>query len=93
MGSGSACRSMYGGFVAWEMGSLADGTDSKAVQYEDENHWPELQILILVVNDQKKETSSTGGMETSVKTSQLLQVLLLGASIKRFIFFFLIRNG
>lgn len=74
MGSGSACRSMYGGFVAWEMGSLPDGSDSKAVQIAPETHWPEIQILILVVNDQKKETSSTGGMETSVKTSKLLQV-------------------
>ena len=31
-GSGSACRSIYGGFVAWMKGELADGTDSIAVQ-------------------------------------------------------------
>ena len=32
MGSGSACRSLYGGFVRWEVGSRLDGTDSIAVQ-------------------------------------------------------------
>lgn len=31
-GSGSACRSIYGGFVAWEKGEKSDGTDSIAVQ-------------------------------------------------------------
>jgi len=70
-GSGSACRSMYGGFVAWRMGH-ADGTDSKAEQVADENHWPELRALILVVSDAKKDTSSTDGMGTSVATSELL---------------------
>lgn len=71
-GSGSACRSIYGGFVRWEMGSKADGSDSIAVQVADEKHWPEIAILIAVVSDKKKETGSTEGMQTSVDTSPLL---------------------
>jgi diphosphomevalonate decarboxylase len=73
-GSGSACRSLYGGFVAWRMGGeKADWSDSIAQQVADEKHWPELRALIMVVSDAKKDTSSTAGMSTSVATSQLLK--------------------
>ena len=72
MGSGSACRSLAGGFVAWDMGSRADGADSAARQGAPASHWPELQVLILVVSDKKKTVSSTAGMVTSVETSPLL---------------------
>jgi len=72
-GSGSACRSLYGGFVAWRKGTPPTWEDSMAVQIADENHWPELRAVILVVSDAKKDTSSTAGMSTSVATSTLLQ--------------------
>ncbi|KAM9607227.1 diphosphomevalonate decarboxylase [Trichechus inunguis] len=72
-GSGSACRSLYGGFVEWHMGERADGKDSIAQQVAPELHWPELRILILVVSTEKKLMGSTVGMQTSVKTSALLQ--------------------
>jgi diphosphomevalonate decarboxylase len=71
-GSGSACRSLYGGFVAWRKGSPPDWKDSMAVPIADEHHWPELRAVILVVSDVKKDTSSTSGMSTSVATSTLL---------------------
>ena len=73
-GSGSACRSMYGGFVAWRKGgNQPDWSDSIAQQVAPETHWPELRALICVVSDLKKDTSSTAGMTTSVETSELLQ--------------------
>ncbi len=44
-GSGSACRSLFGGFVAWEMGAKADGTDSYAVEVAPREHWPDMHAL------------------------------------------------
>ncbi|OBZ70887.1 Diphosphomevalonate decarboxylase [Grifola frondosa] len=72
-GSGSACRSLFGGFVAWQMGERADGSDSYAVQIAPREHWPDIHALICVVSDDKKGTSSTSGMQRTVETSTLLQ--------------------
>lgn len=71
-GSGSACRSLYGGFVKWIMGKDENGHDSIAVQLADEKHWDDLVIVIAVVSSRQKETSSTTGMRESVETSMLL---------------------
>lgn len=72
-GSGSACRSLYGGFVKWSMGKEMSGSDSIAVQLANETHWDELVIIVAVVSSRQKETSSTSGMRESVETSSLLQ--------------------
>ncbi|TDH17077.1 hypothetical protein EPR50_G00005210 [Perca flavescens] len=72
-GSGSACRSMYGGFVQWIMGQKDDGKDSLAQQVEPETHWPELRVLVLVASAERKPVGSTSGMQTSVQTSCLLK--------------------
>jgi diphosphomevalonate decarboxylase len=72
-GSGSACRSLFGGFVKWEMGQDPSGSDSLAIQVAPREHWPEMHALICVVSDDKKGTSSTSGMQRSVETSALLQ--------------------
>ncbi|XVF41317.1 hypothetical protein PTKIN_Ptkin01aG0270900 [Pterospermum kingtungense] len=71
--SGSACRSLLGGFVKWIMGKEDDGSDSFAVQLVDEKHWDDLFIVIAVVSSRQKETSSSSEMRESVETSLLLQ--------------------
>ncbi|KAI9849568.1 MAG: diphosphomevalonate decarboxylase [Thelocarpon superellum] len=70
-GSGSACRSLFGGYVAWNMGERMDGADSVAVQIAPASHWPSMRALILVVSAAKKSVSSTAGMQSTVATSSL----------------------
>lgn len=73
MGSGSAIRSLDGGFVHWITGTGTSET-SVAKQIASHEHWPEMRVLILVTNDAKKETASTDGMKRSVETSSLLPI-------------------
>ncbi|OMH86194.1 Diphosphomevalonate decarboxylase [Zancudomyces culisetae] len=82
-GSGSACRSLYGGFVEWQHGVDPSGEDSCAVSIAPESHWPELEALILVVSDVKKSTPSTSGMSTTVKTSELFPLRVNEVAPKR----------
>jgi diphosphomevalonate decarboxylase len=72
-GSGSACRSMYGGWVQWIMGEKADGSDSIAAEVASAEHWPEMRVLIAVVSSGPKDVSSSSGMQQSVETSDLLK--------------------
>ncbi|SCU77684.1 LANO_0A01002g1_1 [Lachancea nothofagi CBS 11611] len=83
-GSGSACRSVFGGYVAWEMGSEADGSDSKAVEVAPQSHWPEMKAAILVVSAAKKDTPSTSGMQHTVTTSDLFQQRIHNVVPQRF---------
>ncbi|KAI2463527.1 Diphosphomevalonate decarboxylase [Annulohypoxylon bovei var. microspora] len=72
-GSGSACRSLFGGYVAWQGGEQADGLDSKAVEVAPASHWPSMKALVFVVSAAKKGVSSTSGMQQTVATSDLFQ--------------------
>ncbi|KAJ1338446.1 diphosphomevalonate decarboxylase [Microdochium nivale] len=72
-GSGSACRSLFGGYVAWRDGTREDGLDSKAVEVAPASHWPEMRALILVASAAKKGVSSTSGMQQTVATSGLFK--------------------
>lgn len=57
-GSGSACRSVPGGFVEWLAGSGDE--DSFAVSIAPPEHWP-LVDVIAVISTAHKETGSTEG--------------------------------
>lgn len=72
-GSGSACRSLMGGYVAWRAGSAKDGSDSIAEEVAPVSHWPEMRAVILVVSAEKKGVASTAGMQTTVQTSSLFK--------------------
>ncbi|KEG10664.1 diphosphomevalonate decarboxylase [Trypanosoma grayi] len=72
LGSGSACRSAFGGFVVWHKGEKTDGSDCVATQFVDENYWPEMQVMCAVLQGDKKDTSSTAGMQQSLQTSSMM---------------------
>lgn len=72
-GSGSACRSLFGGYVAWRAGVEQDGNDSMAELVAPASHWPNMRALILVASAAKKGVSSTAGMQQTVATSPLFQ--------------------
>jgi len=57
-GSGSACRSIPGGFVEWHMGT--NDEDSFAVSIAGPDHWP-LVDCIAIVSEAHKKTGSTEG--------------------------------
>lgn len=72
IGSGSACRSAYGGFVKWMMGSDPTGADCRAVQFVDQTYWPGMTVLCAVLKGEKKDVSSTSGMQLSLTTSPMM---------------------
>ncbi len=69
-GSGSACRSIHGGFVEWKPGKEPGGSDSLAIPLEPPDHW-DIAIVIAVVNDGRKQISSREAMARTVGTSPL----------------------
>lgn len=66
-GSGSACRSIFPGFVEWEQGS--DDETSFAKQIPSANWEQDLAMLFVLINDQQKDVSSRDGMRRTVATS------------------------
>ena len=62
-GSGSAARSIFGGFVYWK--------DKYAMQLYDEKYWEELRDIIIIVEKKEKKISSRKGMQLTVETSKL----------------------
>ncbi|MCA9385881.1 diphosphomevalonate decarboxylase [Candidatus Dojkabacteria bacterium] len=57
-GSGSAVRSVYGGFVAFQKGEGHE--DSIAIQLANEDHWDLVDIVAVVDSEKKKVSSSRG---------------------------------
>ena len=71
MGSGSACRSVFDGFVEWNSGASADGMDSFAEPLATE--WPDLRLGLIKVSTVPKAVSSRTAMKRTKRTSALYE--------------------
>ena len=68
-GSGSAARSIYGGFAEMKCGSsLTDDTEDFAVGLHEPSYW-DIRLLIAVTSMDKKDVGSTEGMVRTAKSS------------------------
>lgn len=65
-GSGSATRSIFGGFVAWQQGH--DDETSFAYPIDEQPTW-NLAVIALVLTAKQKKISSRVGMQLAVETS------------------------
>ncbi|HEX6982592.1 MAG TPA: diphosphomevalonate decarboxylase [Balneolaceae bacterium] len=67
-GSGSAARSVYGGFAEMKCGDNQKGDDDFAVPLFDEDYW-DIRMLIAITSTEKKSVGSTQGMNNTAQTS------------------------
>jgi diphosphomevalonate decarboxylase len=78
IGSGSACRSIFGGICEWVTG---DNDSSVGVQLYDEKYW-DLGIKLIIVNQKEKDISSSIGMKITKETSELFKYRIKDIVIK-----------
>lgn len=71
LGSGSASRSFWMGFVEWHAGVSPDGMDSYAEPIDAE--WHDLHVGILPISHQEKSISSRDAMLRTVNSSVLYE--------------------
>lgn len=69
LGSGSACRSVFEGFVHWHAGTAPHGMDSYAEALPIA--WPELRLGLIVVSAEEKALASRPAMKRTQETSSL----------------------
>jgi diphosphomevalonate decarboxylase len=62
-GSGSATRSVFGGFTVFDVGAMG------AAPEHDETFWPDFRVVVAVVSEAEKPQSSRAAMESSRTTS------------------------
>lgn len=67
-GSGSAARSIFGGYVQMHAGHEADGSDSFAEPLLPVEHWP-LEVVVAITARGEKEVGSGQGMASSERSS------------------------
>jgi diphosphomevalonate decarboxylase len=67
-GSGSATRSIFGGYAEWFAGEADDGSDSYAVQLASPQHW-RLGVIVAITDLGRKRVGSREGMAHALKQS------------------------
>lgn len=67
-GSGSAARSIFGGFAAMSAGTSPDGSDAHASPIPEGDGWS-LRLIVAVTAEGPKRLSSTAAMERTERTS------------------------
>ena len=75
-GSGSAARSLFGGFALMHAGQRPDGSDSVAEAIAGAEDWPVRMVIAIVGGGKKKNVSSRDAMEHCAATSPLYQAWL-----------------
>lgn len=67
-GSGSAARSLFGGFVEMKCGEGDTDDEDYAIQLYDSDYW-DVRMLIAITSKEKKSIGSTAGMMHTADTS------------------------
>jgi len=67
-GSGSAARSIFGGFVEMSAGTRIDGSDAVAHTVADEKSW-DVRLCVAITAAGQKAVSSTAAMDLTAQTS------------------------
>jgi diphosphomevalonate decarboxylase len=78
LGSGSASRSIPGGFVVWHADSTHEGSYAEMIALPE--HWDLVDVVAIVSEEHKRTTSSAG--HPTAATSDLQQARVAGAEAR-----------
>jgi len=77
LGSGSAARSIFGGFVEMARGVLADGSDAAARPLHEGDGW-DVRLVVAITAAGEKSLGSTAAMRRTAETSPYYEAWVRG---------------
>jgi diphosphomevalonate decarboxylase len=81
LGSGSAARSIFGGFVEMAPGERADGRDAVAAPVAGGEAWPDVRLVVAVTSNVAKALGSTEAMDRTARTSPFYDAWIAGVPV------------